>query len=92
MAITITEYLNSKEVKVSELDSLFKEVDSKYIDTMVDRRKCYFCEDKLNQETIPSESWTSVRYCRACKTINLILFADRMGGTSTDRIIFYKQK
>jgi len=88
----ISEFLESKTIKLSELNLNFNEIKRLEVDTQLVFGKCYNCEDKCNQHQYNSESWTKTFYCAKCKTINHVLFADRASGIYTDVIIIYKDK
>ncbi len=88
----ILDFLESKTIKLNELDLHFKEIKRVEVDTQRISGKCYNCEDRCNQYQFNSESWTKTFYCAKCKSINTIIFSDRMGGNYTDTIIIYGEK
>jgi len=91
--MTTREYLDSKEVRLKELEDNFAEV-KRYSKDMLrfPEKTCPNCEDKINAHSRPSQSWTSCKYCTACKCISIILWADRQGGQFEDIVIVYKNK
>lgn len=89
--MNISEFLETKEIKKSELDDNFNLLEKLDIN-MYGVKGCPKCGDHLNQTTLRSPSWTGCVYCRACKSILYIYFSDRMGGINKDTVFVYKNK
>lgn len=53
---------------------------------------CFNCGDESNNKNLPSESWTDVQYCWKCNHLNVVYFADRMGGVYTDTVECFTDK
>ena len=90
--MNITEFLESKQVKLEELEENFELTERIDIDMMTHEKECICCGDKNNQYKMPSEPWTSVIHCTACSSLLLIMFADRMSGNYKDTILIYREK
>lgn len=90
--MSIKDFLESKTIQLSELKSNFVEVNRIGIDTQKIFGKCYNCDDSCNQYSYNSESWTKIFYCVKCKCINSVIYTDRMGGSTLDVVIIYKDK
>lgn len=89
--ITVSEFLNSKEITPTELKENFTLVKTLDIDmNRVDH--CVVCNDTCNQQSFPSSPWTYVSCCHSCKYIILTFCSDRMGGNHTDTVLVYEQK
>ena len=90
--MNIFNFLQTKTIKIEELDSNFVKFKKLELDTMKIFGKCYNCDDKCNQYQYNSEAWTKIFYCAKCRCINCIIFADRMGGNHEDTIIIFKDE
>ena len=90
--MSISEFLESKQITMSELEKNFELVKRVQTKGYEGHEVCPLCEDTINQYNFPSEPWTGVKECVRCKTIRIILFGDRMGGALGDTIDIYKEK
>lgn len=90
--ITITKYLESKQLTFEEVKKTFQLVKEIEIDSSEIKDKCIHCGDTCNQYTIPSESWTGVVQCIACGSLIFTIFSDRMSGCHTDSVFIFEQK
>ena len=55
-------------------------------------KMCFNCGDTANSQMLKSQSWTAVQQCFKCKSLNVIIYTDRMGGNSQDTIECYGEK
>mgnify|MGYP006871788161 FL=1 len=90
--ITVSKYVDSKQITMKEVEETFQLVKRIDIDMIHHGKECVHCGDTANQYTIPSEPWTGVYHCVACGCLMLTIFADRMGGNHTDTVFVYEQK
>jgi len=87
--MNITEYIDSKKIKSSEVKKNFKLIET--IDVKEDKKGCYKCGRYV--EHLLSESWCGAYFCSSCETLNMIYYQDMMGGGSVLYIIeIYKNK
>lgn len=91
--MTITEYLESKEIPLKELEDNLTFESKKDVD-VVFTEGCPNCGDKINCRSLKglSGSWTSIMNCNKCKRLMFVIFADRMGGSRTDLVYVFKSK
>ena len=83
------DYVKSKEVSRRELQENFKLV-KEFTILRGELDQCGNCGDKANTKILPSDSWTSAMYCWKCKSITLMIHADRMGGNHNDSYEVYR--
>lgn len=89
--ISIQGFIKSKEITEKILDSHFKK-ESEHSINMYQVKGCPICKDTINQERLPSESWTATLVCNNCNSIIFIIFSDRMSGVHVDTVYVYKEK
>lgn len=89
--MTITEYIDSKNITIRELKENFQQVRHIDVDAL-HSKGCFNCGDTLNQHTYKGEPWTGAQYCWKCNSINLTIYSDRMGGNYTDTVLVFKEK
>jgi len=53
---------------------------------------CFNCGDKCNQEWLKTTAWAGVQYCWACDSLNVVSYADQMGGNYLDEIRCYNEQ
>ena len=81
---TISEYVESKQVKRSELLENFKVI-KEFKTERCGLSFCGNCNDVPNTMRLPSEEWAAAIYYWRCESITMMYPADRMSGNSTDR-------
>lgn len=84
----VSDYVDEKTVKLSELRSRFKMIK----EFNMEHGKldcCGNCADVANTMSLPAEPWLSALYCWKCKSITAMLHTDYMGGNHTDRYEVY---
>lgn len=86
--MNIYEFVQSKQITIEELTKVFT-IESELEINASNVQNCYNCGDELNNEFLPSESWTSVQHCRKCNRINAVVWSDRMGGSCTDTVMIF---
>ena len=89
--VTVRKYVDSKEIKVSELRGYFPKVKEFQVERG-DLKCCGNCGNVSNTARLPSESWTSALYCWKCDSITIMFHADRMSGNHTDYYEVYSLK
>lgn len=93
--ITISKFLESKELKMKEVEETFqlvKRLDIDMISHSIEKDGCVNCGNKSNSYSIKCESWTGATFCVACDSLMFIIFSDRMGGGHNDAVFVYEQK
>lgn len=90
--ITVSEFVNSKQITLKEVEESFQLVKEIDIDMIHHKKGCVHCGDTANQYPIPSTPWTGVIFCVACDSLLFTVFSDRMGGNYTDTVYVYEQK
>lgn len=89
--MNITEFLESKQVKLEDLEENFTLVKTIKIE-INHNKECINCGNSNNQRKIPSEPWSSLIYCGYCERLLFSIFADRMSGNTIDTILIYRNK
>ena len=87
----ISDFLKSKEITHTELDTNFEFERTMSLD-WCHHEGCVACGDGINNRILPSGAWTTVQYCWKCNRISIILEQDRMGGVFQDIIHIYKER
>jgi hypothetical protein len=95
--MTIDDYVNSKTVKYEELQNNFtleRRFQKRFsIHSDEKNENCVNCGSYyMNTKWLRSEPWTSCQFCNSCKSINLIIASDPMGGNTDDTVEVYKTK
>ena len=80
--MNITEFLDSKQVKLKELEENFTLVKRIDIDINEHKKECINCGNRNNQYKIPSEPWSRLIYCTYCERLIFSIYADRMSGNN----------
>lgn len=88
--MTINSYLDSKEIKIKEVEEYF--ILEKRLEVNDNYDQCHNCGEKINAHKYRSQPWTGCRYCVNCKRLNLTIYCDRMGGGLSDTVLIFKEK
>ena len=80
------EYVEQKEVKISELKENFRLI-KEFSLSNEGLNACGNCKDKINTKLLPAESWFSALYCWKCGSMTIMDHADHMSGNHYD---YYK--
>jgi len=87
----ITDFLESKEIKLRELEDNFEHESTKDIDGVIGD-KCPNCGNSSNLYSYNSEPWTSVKRCISCNRIMIVIYTDKMGSVALDTLMIFKER
>ena len=89
--MTVSAYLESKEIKLKELADNFAKI-KEYSIPDITIHRCPMCGEVVNLRWVDSEAWTSCCHCIICDIIIMIVHSDRMSGVHSDTVYIFKEK